>query len=168
MATERARSGSRPGARPRPARAVGGRRGCRGSGRTGAAGGRGGRRGTGRIRPPADVRALCALSTAVGAPCVAPGCRKGVQRERRQEARGGPGGGGAERSPWAAAGRWKSPPVGAGSARIYLLERDILIVEVDRGRDCGGCRHGRGSRCRGRRAAALTLAHELDLVHDHL
>ena len=137
MATERARSGSRPGARPRPARAVGGRRGCRGSGRTGAAGGRGGRRGTGRIRPPADVRALRALSTAVGAPCVAPGCRKGVQRERRQEARGGPGGGGAERSPWAAAGRKigaapsSEPPPRSGPVSERTLSGCLLDGTVD-------------------------------------
>ena len=49
----------------------------------------------------------------------------------------------------------------------HLLERDILVVEVDSGRNCSRCRRcGRGGCDRG--AAALTLAHELDLVHDDL
>ena len=122
MATERPPPGRRPGARPRPARAVGGGRIGPARRRTGAAGGRGGRRGTGRIRPPADERALCALSTAVGAPCVAPGCRKGVQRERRHEARGGPGGGGAGALPLGGS-REMEKPAGRGGLCQDLLAR---------------------------------------------
>ena len=50
--------------------------------------------------------------------------------------------------PWGSRGRRRrsAPPgrqprhgkarrVGAGSVEIYLLERDILVIEVDRGRD---------------------------------
>ena len=40
-----------------------------------------------------------------------------------------------ERSPWAAAGRWKSPPSGAGFIGVPSLERDILVVKADSGRD---------------------------------
>ena len=135
MATERARSGSRPGARPRPARADGGGRVLPGSVRSGAAGGRGGRRGTGRIRPPADERALCALSTAVGAPCVAPGCRKGVQRERPVRACGGPGGGGAGALPlgggrgkWEAVPSWEPPLM---RSRSYRLNGRLEYLALD-------------------------------------
>ena len=146
MATERARSGWRPGARPRPARAVGGGRGRHGSGRTGAAGGRGGRRGTGRIRPPADERALCALSTAAGAPCIAPGCRKGVQRERCQRACRGPGGGGAGALPLGG-GREMEKPAGSGRA----LSRSTCKNGIS-----SSCRPTAGVMCR-RPASALLL-----------
>ena len=50
----------------------------------------------------------------------------------------------------------------------HLLERDILVVEVDGGRDCRRRRHGRGYGGCGGGGTALTLAHELDLVHDDL
>ena len=50
----------------------------------------------------------------------------------------------------------------------HLLEWDILVVEIDGWRDCRRCRHGRSDGGCGRSAAALTLAHELDLVHDDL
>ena len=41
-------------------------------------------------------------------------------------ARGGPGGGGAERSPWAAAAAWKSPPGRDGLQVIKMLS--VLTV----------------------------------------
>lgn len=76
-----------------------------------------GSQGDGPHPSPCEGRALCALSTAVGAPCVAPGCRKGVQREPRGMARGGPGGGGAgalplggRREKKGAAPSWEPPP----------------------------------------------------------
>ena len=63
---------------------------------------------------------------AVGRECNASGAKwpVGVQGEAAPE-----------RSPWAAAGRWKSPPVEAGFAGIPLLERDILVIKADSGRD---------------------------------
>ena len=85
------------------------------------------------------------------------------------------------RGPWGSRGRRRrsAPPgrppgdgkarrVGAGFAGIPLLERDILVVQVDRGRDCRRCGRGSGNGGRGGGGAALTLAHELDLVHDDL
>ena len=85
---------------------------------------------------PCQERAFCALSTAVGAPYVAPGCRKGVKRERRQRACGGPGGGGAGALPLGGGqGDGKARRVGAGFIGIPSLERDILVVQADSGRD---------------------------------
>ena len=83
--------------------------------------------------------------------------------------------------PWGSRGRRRrsAPPgrlprdgkarrVGAGSVEIYLLERDILVVQVDGGRGSRRCGRGRGNGGCGGGGAALTLAHELDLVHDDL
>ena len=92
---------------------------------------------------PLRGRALCALSTAVGAPSAAPGCRKGVQREPRGMACGGPGGGGLRALPLGGC-RGMEKPAGswAGSAGIYSLERNILVVQIDRGRRDGALNTG--------------------------
>ena len=92
------RSGYRPGARPRPARAVGGGRGCHGSGRTGAAGGRGGCRGTGRFRPPARASVVRAFDGRRGS-MPSPRLSEGSATRAQGVACGGPGGGGLRALP---------------------------------------------------------------------
>ena len=46
-------------------------------------------------------------------------------------ARGGPGGGGAERSPWAAAAAWKSPP-GRGGLQVSQTLSVVSVMRLTR------------------------------------
>ena len=137
MATERARSGRRPGARPRPARAVGGGRGCRDSGRTGAAGGRGGRRGDGPHPAPCGRASVVRAFDGRRGPVCGPRLSEGSATRA------------TPRGPWGSRGRRRrsAPPgrppgaddkarrAGAGFVGVPSLERDILVVKADSGRD---------------------------------
>ena len=90
-----------------------------------------GSQGDGPHPSPCQERALCALSTAVGAPCIAPGCRKGVQRERRQRACGGPGGGGAGALPLGG-GRGMEKPAGLSGLQGYQILLAVSVMGLTR------------------------------------
>ena len=62
---------------------------------------------------------------------MAPGCRKGVQRERRQEARGGPGGGGAGALPLGGS-REMEKPAGRGGLQVSRILSVVSVMRLTR------------------------------------